>query len=223
MKAYYFSTLEKKLLYGDNRLIEEGITHTVSGPPVLCQHGLHASLEPLDALRYAPGAYLWLVELGGEIEQGHDKLCATERTYIKGFDATELLWKFARTIVSRDLELIKLFLPKEEYDVIDYWLKTGDEEYKVLVNIYAERGCQSLKKFYRDNLKKEEENKSYMELLVAEFELTAPLLRTIALISEVHYALTAVDIVTNIYFIADIKSISYFNNLLKEMINEEIK
>jgi len=40
----------------------------------MCNYGLHASLHPFDALRYAPGETLCLVEMGGKIEYGHDKL-----------------------------------------------------------------------------------------------------------------------------------------------------
>ena len=61
----------------------------------LCEYGLHASLEPFDALKYAPGNNLALVELGGKIIKGGDKLVASERMIIKRIDATDLLWQFA--------------------------------------------------------------------------------------------------------------------------------
>lgn len=40
------------------------------GSLVMCESGLHASAHPFDALRYAPGATLCLVELDGEIIDG---------------------------------------------------------------------------------------------------------------------------------------------------------
>ncbi len=64
--------------------------------PILCEQGLHASLLPFDALRYAPGDILCLVEMGGRIIHGGDKLVATERTIICRMDATKMLRYYAR-------------------------------------------------------------------------------------------------------------------------------
>ena len=63
--------------------------------PILCEQGLHASLDPWDALQYAPGPNLHLVELGGTIIHGDDKLVATRRKILKSIDATDLLRRFA--------------------------------------------------------------------------------------------------------------------------------
>lgn len=133
MKAYYFSTLEKTLRYGDNRKIEEGITHTVEGIPVLCEHGLHASKRAIDALQYAPGSFLWIVELSGEIVEGADKVVATERTYIKGFDATNMLKEFSRKVALINIEKIKPYCSEKDYTVILRYLVTGDEELRSTV------------------------------------------------------------------------------------------
>ena len=96
MIGLYFARKERKLRYGDNRTIRIGRTHKVKPPIKLCERGLHASKRPMDALEYAPGPILYLVELSGEIIHGDDKSVATERTYLSGFDATELLREFAR-------------------------------------------------------------------------------------------------------------------------------
>src|SRR3990172_7978050 len=66
------------------------------GHPIPCESGLHASLAPYDALKYAPGNTLCLVKCGGEIihhdnGNGSDKLVCTERTIVARMDATELL------------------------------------------------------------------------------------------------------------------------------------
>jgi hypothetical protein len=66
------------------------------GPPILCEQGLHASLEPFQALRYAPGSNLHLVECGGMVIQCEDKLVCTERTIIVSMNAEPLLRYFAR-------------------------------------------------------------------------------------------------------------------------------
>jgi hypothetical protein len=98
---WYFSEASMKLRYGDGRLIEDGITHTVTCEPILCQQGLHASHNLLDALSYAPGCILWQVELGGTVIKGDDKCCATSRTYLKHIDATSLLVEFAQWCSTR--------------------------------------------------------------------------------------------------------------------------
>lgn len=49
------------------------------GSPMLCVQGLHASLDVVDAMRYAPGLTLCRVELDGTIVKGSDKLVASRR------------------------------------------------------------------------------------------------------------------------------------------------
>jgi hypothetical protein len=101
---WHFTTLDKKLGYGDGRPIIAGEKLTVPGPIVLCKSGLHASKRLLDALKYAPGAYLWEVELSGEVIHGNDKSVATERTALCGFDASEVLRKFSRMVALQAVE-----------------------------------------------------------------------------------------------------------------------
>ena len=125
--AWYFSAEDRRLRYGDGREIKAGVTHEFDGTPALCQRGLHASINPLHALDYAPGPVIWRVRLSGMIVRGDDKLVATRRTYLWGYDATEVLHAFAR---------------KCALDVIDKWdapavvreyLETGDESKRAAV------------------------------------------------------------------------------------------
>lgn len=95
MKAYWFEPADGALQYGDGRKLEAGVTHKVDGPLKLCQRGLHASIRPLDALQYAESNFVWVVELSGEVLEGPDKCCATERTYIKRIDAEAILFECA--------------------------------------------------------------------------------------------------------------------------------
>jgi len=87
----------------------------------MCNYGLHASLHPFDALRYAPGETLCLVEMGGKIEYGHDKLVAQKRKIVARFDATELLYDLARKSALSVIGNWKTPVPQV---VIDY-LNTG--------------------------------------------------------------------------------------------------
>jgi len=125
---YYFSTNEKKLRYGDNRPIKEGETHSVEGELVLCENGLHASERVIDALKYAPGSTLWLVELSGEIVEGEDKVCARSRKYIKEIDCEELLREFARKQALINIEKIKPYCSAEAFSLIVDYLETGNDE-----------------------------------------------------------------------------------------------
>ena len=119
MRAYYFSSKDKKLGYGDNRQIRKGRTHKVKGEIKLCENGLHASVKAIDALSYAPDCYLWIVELGGTIVESDDKVAASERTYIAGFNADKLLRDFARKQALINIEKIKDYTGYSDYAIIN--------------------------------------------------------------------------------------------------------
>jgi hypothetical protein len=90
-------------------------------PIVICQSGLHASKEPFDALQYAPGNLLHLVECTGIVTEHPDKFVCSDRKILKSFDATDLLWEMARWSA---LQVIHLWnAPK----VVQEYLQTGDE------------------------------------------------------------------------------------------------
>ena len=93
--AWHFLPEDRCLLYGDNRLIIPGKRLSVRGEIVLCSHGLHASICPLDALRYAPSAMVQRVKMHGTIIHGDDKLVASSRTCMWIADATMILHEFA--------------------------------------------------------------------------------------------------------------------------------
>jgi hypothetical protein len=65
----------------DGRRIRVGQTLTVEGQPILCAHGLHASVRVIDALGYAPPhTRLCRVRVGGDVVTGSDKIAGTRRT-----------------------------------------------------------------------------------------------------------------------------------------------
>jgi len=123
MKAWYFSTEEKKLRYDDNRDIKIGGTHEIQGEPILCKHGLHGSVNILDALGYAPGPIVYRVELSGKMDIGIDKISAQKRTYLEGgVDISDVLREFTRWCA---LQVINLW---DAPDVVREYLETGKEE-----------------------------------------------------------------------------------------------
>ena len=133
MRAWYFATEERKLQYNDNRSIIVGETQSVDlteRPLKLCEWGLHASKRLIDALGYAPGAFLYEVELSGKMIVGGDKIVAEHRTYLREIDATEILRAFARKQAMINIEKIEPYCNENEYEIILNWLKTGDETLK---------------------------------------------------------------------------------------------
>lgn len=95
MLAWHFLRNDRKLNYPPHTLVKVGQKLTVKPPLKLCTWGLHASKRAIDALQYAPGSIACRVELSGEILEGDDKVCATERTVLKMIDATNILHEFA--------------------------------------------------------------------------------------------------------------------------------
>ena len=55
MRAFYFAEKSRKLRYGDGRDIVVGESHAVDVEPKVCQQGLHASTNIMDALKEATG------------------------------------------------------------------------------------------------------------------------------------------------------------------------
>jgi len=98
MLAWHFLPDDGRLAYplnGERPRITAGMTLHVEPPLRLCRRGLHASKRAIDALLYALGAVIERVELGGEIEEAGDKVCAETRTCLWVADATATLHEFA--------------------------------------------------------------------------------------------------------------------------------
>ena len=117
MKAWHFAG---KTLRDGSPVPETGVWLPVIDAPVLCKRGYHASVDPFDALTYAPGDTLCLVELRGTIVEGDDKVVASERKIIARMDATDMLRYYARM---RALSVVHLWDAPDE--VLDY-LMTGE-------------------------------------------------------------------------------------------------
>jgi hypothetical protein len=100
---------------------KDGVLLRIEPPIEMCKRGLHASRRPFDALQYAPGNTLCLVEVGGEIIEGDDKLVCTERKIIVRMDAEPLLRYFARM---QALSVTHLW---DTPDVVFEYLMTGAE------------------------------------------------------------------------------------------------
>jgi hypothetical protein len=121
MRAYHFTTDTLR----DGRPIPavgEWLEH--KGEVIPCKSGLHASEHPFDALRYAPGLLLHLVELDGDLKShGNpvDKWVGRRRKIIATVNAEELLEQFARWCA---LQVAHLW---DAPPVVREYLETGDK------------------------------------------------------------------------------------------------
>ena len=86
---------------------------------VMCKTGLHASRHPFDALQYAPGDTLCLVDCAGERIEQKDKLVCAKRRIVARMDVTELCRYFARM---QALSVVHLW---NAPDVVLDYLMTG--------------------------------------------------------------------------------------------------
>jgi hypothetical protein len=96
MLAWHFLPTDGRLRFGGRSKVRIG--QTLRRDPAklsLCRYGLHASVQPLDALNYAPGPVVCRVRLGGTIIQGNDKCVASRRTVLWMADAERELRRFA--------------------------------------------------------------------------------------------------------------------------------
>ena len=119
MKAWHF--VGEKLRDG-RPVPRDGEWLEHEGELEMCKSGLHASVHPFDALQYAPGNVLCLVEVDGVMINGYDKLVTGRRKILQRMDATSLLRGFAR------MQALKVVHLWNCPDITLRYLKTGDEK-----------------------------------------------------------------------------------------------
>ena len=108
LKAYHFIAPSLITRY-DNLQAKVGEWLEVDGEPKLCKRGLHASIHPWEALRYAEAdqTALCLVELEGDIQTGEDKVCAKRRKVLKAIDARPLFQQMALFAAKQALPIFR--------------------------------------------------------------------------------------------------------------------
>ncbi len=125
MKAFHFTG---NTLRDGRPIPERGKWLEHHGELVPCKSGLHASKHPFDALQYATGPILHLVELEGDLTpHGNpvDKYVGRRRKITKSLNVTMLLYEFARHCA---LDVVHLW---DCPPVVRQYLETGDENLKV--------------------------------------------------------------------------------------------
>lgn len=123
MRAYHFrgETLRDGLAVPP---IGEWLEH--AGEVKMCESGLHFSKHPFDALQYAPGHVLDLVEVEDIVEQHEDKGVCRRRKRIATINAEPLLREFARWCA---LDVYHLWgnAKTDPDSICKRYLETGDE------------------------------------------------------------------------------------------------
>ena len=103
MKAWHFVKKDRRLRYDDNRTVKAGRTYTAKGKLEMCRNGMHASEDILDALKYAPGPVVCLVDLSGEILKDTNKICARHRKVLGTKNIEKILHEFTCRCAERAL------------------------------------------------------------------------------------------------------------------------
>ena len=96
--AWHFLQGNKRLRFGKKQLVKVGKKIKVDPSKLeLCSYGLHASLNPFDALSFVDwdNTYICRVELSGTIIESSNKLCASERKVLWMKKADKTLHEFA--------------------------------------------------------------------------------------------------------------------------------
>lgn len=104
IRAWHFLPADRKLTHGDGREVVVGETLSASPSPSIGRRGLHACPWISDALSYAPGPVLCLVDVWGDLHADEDKVAGRHRRVIEMHDVTRELHEFACAAATFALE-----------------------------------------------------------------------------------------------------------------------
>ena len=127
-----------KTLRDGRPIPKDGVWLEHTGPIEICASGLHASYEAFDALRYAPGATLCLVNVDGIAFEQSDKLVCSRRQIVARIDATEMLRYFSRM---QALSVVHLW---DAPDVVLDYMRTGEESSRYAARAAAWAAARSV-------------------------------------------------------------------------------
>ena len=104
--AWHFLPQNGQTTHDENVMVRAGQTLALppDEKPELCEYGYHASINPVDALHYAPGLIVQRCELWGYVSKGEDKLVASKRTCVFVADAIQVIVEFAKWCAERAKE-----------------------------------------------------------------------------------------------------------------------
>ena len=96
-RCWHFINENRTLGYDAADLtVEPGYIYSIEDDrsPVLCDYGMHGSVRPIDALKYAPGPIACWVDVWGDVVVGDDKLVGRHREVVAVVDATSICHRF---------------------------------------------------------------------------------------------------------------------------------
>jgi hypothetical protein len=94
--AWHFVAQDRILANGSGLLVEPGYVYSEpDGELKMCEHGMHFSVDPFDALQYAPGPWLCRVRCWGDVKLGSDKGVCRHREVISMVDISRAMRLFA--------------------------------------------------------------------------------------------------------------------------------
>jgi len=105
--AWHFLREDRRLGYDDGREVVEGETLSISAARRVtpCEFGLHASEWLVDAIKFASGPILCLVEVWGDVARhGDDKIAGRHRKVLEMHDVTRELREYACDVAQFALE-----------------------------------------------------------------------------------------------------------------------
>ena len=111
---YHFLKANMTSGEGDEPPWKVGEHRQMDGEIALCERGYHGSLHPYDALQYAPGPVLCLVELTGVIIEDTDKVVAQGRRLLQAVNIERELWDFALDCAEKVLPLFEVIYPADK-------------------------------------------------------------------------------------------------------------
>ena len=111
--AYHFLKSDMCSGEGHEPPWKEGETRTLDGEIVICAHGYHASRTAWDALQFAPGPVLCLVEVE-PVEEHTEKLVSRSRRLIKAVNVERELREFAADCAERVLHFYEEAYPGDQ-------------------------------------------------------------------------------------------------------------
>jgi len=120
MKTYAWHFVGETLRDG-RPVPRNGVWLEHEGEIRICHSGLHASRNPFDALQYAPGPILCLVEVDDIKHEETDKLVSRRRKIVARMDATKMLRYFSR------MQALSVVDKWDAPDVVLDYLMTGSQ------------------------------------------------------------------------------------------------
>ena len=111
---YHFLLADMKSGAGNEPPWVVGESRSITAPPVLCRLGYHASSTLFDALQYAPGPVLCLVELTGVVLVDRDKAVGQGRWLLAAVNVERELRLFACDCAERALPIFELLYPQDQ-------------------------------------------------------------------------------------------------------------